>query len=1013
MATKTRQLADFLQEGGVQDIAVQQNPHIQPGTLQPAVAGKLLDGTTNHSGVYGTAQSDGHSYYYTDIKGSKPIKDPRIGAHFGGQRYRISSMEKLEQESAANNTDVYSCDGREWVRGVRVLGASAMLFYNDGNGQRFQLGNGASHQMYLEITGYFSDANLIGENYASSQPITTQIDGASAVTKNPFSGSIADPKRSRFLNPQTCANLALGATLGIHTLRINSNSQENQCSGFELIAQDTSSTANKSKIQIPAQNVVSYGKKFSLSATAHHYNPFATKGDGSASTIPNNTTGDSVATGWAGSTSAYWESTLDTATSLGLGAWESGGNFYRPVNGGRVVKWVDSTGTIKTSVNMMPPEAHSIPRGNTIATGTSAATGTHNWSTQYQPQFGHKTVGSNLITSWANTANAVETLTSTGANITQFTNTSGWGTATTNDLGLTVGRLYKIQISNYDHTSGVGLRIHSSSNGTSADGNMLLTNLPNDTTSSHTFRAGTSDTKLSLAVQSESAAAVNTINLTLYEVEEPTLQAEVAKSFYVREFGNGAANGGADAQYADASMINGADDIAYVMDDGLTGYAGAEATGSAQHVNSNAWTTDHYFTFIGTGFSYSPDRNNYLPRNVVQNLPYGTHVFWAKGNGGTSNDFTQYIDGVSLSNTSANADIYSYEEISIYQPKMPPIPEDACIISDYMLYADWVAIGDAETGMISKGARRIHGSRDVSVTRDSGSAAATLAVNTGNANGNANFGFRLSAGSSSPCSIDLPVFSNKFAVYGENPAGGSQAMSFGGTASTITKLDNSVNDDLDAFVGPTSAKDLGVNKLEYTLAGGYHFAGYDVHGVTHTSSHYQPFETPYLYELVGGDRNMEQYNLVVTADGKSWDEVTRDTSHIGTSCLITTTDTAETVGAPAGIVEFDEWRGKAQHKMYHNKDFAIRWGGIICLKDGWYTSHCQNINHSSYSATSALTLTVNGGTVAYAHSTTGANYTSFGHTHTFYAKRGDLVQITGIWNPSKDYGWWQITKAEK
>ena len=43
-------------------------PHIQPGVLQPAIAGKLMDGTTAHSGAYGTAQSDGHSYYYTDIK---------------------------------------------------------------------------------------------------------------------------------------------------------------------------------------------------------------------------------------------------------------------------------------------------------------------------------------------------------------------------------------------------------------------------------------------------------------------------------------------------------------------------------------------------------------------------------------------------------------------------------------------------------------------------------------------------------------------------------------------------------------------------------------------------------------------------------------------------------------------------------------------------------------------------------------------------------------------------------
>ena len=64
-------------------------PHIQPGVLQPAVAGKLLDGSTSHSGAYGTAQADGFSYYYTDIKGSGPIKDPRIGAHFGSQRHKF------------------------------------------------------------------------------------------------------------------------------------------------------------------------------------------------------------------------------------------------------------------------------------------------------------------------------------------------------------------------------------------------------------------------------------------------------------------------------------------------------------------------------------------------------------------------------------------------------------------------------------------------------------------------------------------------------------------------------------------------------------------------------------------------------------------------------------------------------------------------------------------------------------------------------------------------------------
>ena len=41
--------------------------------------------------------------------------------------------------------------------------------------------------------------------------------------------------------------------------------------------------------------------------------------------------------------------------------WKAGGdNFHRPFNGGRVVKWIASDGTIKTSVTMMPPNAQNM-----------------------------------------------------------------------------------------------------------------------------------------------------------------------------------------------------------------------------------------------------------------------------------------------------------------------------------------------------------------------------------------------------------------------------------------------------------------------------------------------------------------------------------------------------------------------------------------------------------------------------------------------------------------------------
>ena len=82
--------------------SIEVKPHIKLDLLYPALKDtggtvRLSDGATAHSGAYGTTQSDGRKYYYTDIKGSKPIKDPRIGAHFGSQRFQMTSVQILEK----------------------------------------------------------------------------------------------------------------------------------------------------------------------------------------------------------------------------------------------------------------------------------------------------------------------------------------------------------------------------------------------------------------------------------------------------------------------------------------------------------------------------------------------------------------------------------------------------------------------------------------------------------------------------------------------------------------------------------------------------------------------------------------------------------------------------------------------------------------------------------------------------------------------------------------------------
>ena len=83
---------------------------------------------------------------------------------------------------------------------------------------------------------------------------------------------------------------------------------------------------------------------------------------------------------------------------------------------------------------------------------------------------------------------------------------------------------------------------------------------------------------------------------------------------------------------------------------------------------------------------------------------------------------------------------------------------------------------------------------------------------------------------------------------------------------------------------------------------------------------------------------MEQTNLVVTADGKTWDEVTRDTSYIGNIVLSANTDT---VHAWNNRIILDEWRGKTGNSSgmgqnHYNKDFAIAYDRLICLRAGVY-----------------------------------------------------------------------------
>ena len=714
-------------------------PHIVPGKLYPAVEGKDVSGVavnTSHGSTYtyGTTHADGRKYYYTSIKGSTNLNDPRIGSHFGGQRHIIRSSQYLHGVSAANGLSTYSYDGREWMRAVGGTTESALgsvgRVLNNARGVKIRMDATGG---FVEVVGYFTDINVL-HHLNSGYTFQYSLNGGS------YSSNIGNttlgngPLEDRYESCPSVTNVGIGATLGINTVRIKTTGGNNlDIFGIEFITQDTGSTARRSQINIPAQNVVSYGKKFSIGSdtltdSVHtHYDPF---------------------NGFVNDTTLF-SAKVDVATSLGIGtqttwgaAWDKGSdNHIRPYNGGRVVKWIASDGTIKTSVTMMPANAQCMDNGAHDEITTPSATNT---------------------------------------------------TKTPN-----------ISDDAIDHSL-----------------------------------------------------------------------AEIARTFHWREFGNGCANGLIAGTWKDASLIDGtAREFGFTMDDGLTSLSG-KAKSINHAVHHTLWSIEAgeyvLIHFIGCGLSAQLTGWGTQKRatsQIIQNLPYGTHAVRILRSGG---GIQINVNGVEVYNVSSG-DGYRGWEFTIFQPTKPPIPEDACIIADYMLMADFVANNIADHHVHqSKGTRMVSCSRDVDYYGGSPNFALDYSSKGG---------FRIFDADRN----QVPAFCTSFQLVGYAPRCKLQI-----NGSDVTETNSGVNQSY-GKIHLTNPVTLGINKIGSAKVSGQNgnFNTYHIATPTHTSHHYQPFETPYTYDLLGGDRNMEQTNLVVTADGKTWDQITRDTSYLGPKYIYT------------------------------------------------------------------------------------------------------------------------------
>ena len=154
---------------------------------------------------------------------------------------------------------------------------------------------------------------------------------------------------------------------------------------------------------------------------------------------------------------------------------------------------------------------------------------------------------------------------------------------------------------------------------------------------------------------------------------------------------------------------------------------------------------------------------------------------------------------------------------------------------------------------------------------------------------------------------------------------------------------------------------------------------------------------------------MEQTNLVVTPDGQTWDEVTRDVSYIGNMCINSWTNTSTTWST---TIILDEWRGKGLKNNF-NKDFAIAYDRVICLVDGQYQF---SVGFRGSLTDNDLAIYINGilirdiniGTAATASAYAG----TFSGTMNAILKRGDYVQIKGMfgYGNGEQWQWFEVKR---
>ena len=141
---------------------------------------------------------------------------------------------------------------------------------------------------------------------------------------------------------------------------------------------------------------------------------------------------------------------------------------------------------------------------------------------------------------------------------------------------------------------------------------------------------------------------------------------------------------------------------------------------------------------------------------------------------------------------------------------------------------------------------------------------------------------------------------------------------------------------------------------------------------------------------------MEQTNLVVTPDGKTWDEVTRDTSYIGN--VVVSCKPSADIGTSWENIIYTYQRGTYDSNIklgIKNEYWVYAYDRFICLKDGSYTLLYQ-VKGNAPGNGGGTSIKLNGTEIFSVDFNPESAWRGSGNiSYQITAKRGDYVENTG------------------